>query len=153
VNLLALLMQLLLVPYVYRWMGVRGALFILPCIVLGGYSLLIAYPLVAVIRVAKILENATDYSIQNTTRQALFLLTSREAKYKAKATIDTFFVRTGDMAQAGIVKLGTMAGLGITGFAAMNFGLVLAWLGVAWLLFREHKRLAATQPDGEFPCG
>ncbi len=144
VNLLALLMQLILVPYIYRWLGVRGALFILPCIALGGYSLLIAYPLLGVIRVAKILENAADYSIQNTTRHALFLLTSREAKYKAKAAIDTFFVRTGDMAQAGIVKLGVMAGLGIKGFAIVNFGMVLVWLGVALLLFREHKRLEAT---------
>jgi AAA family ATP:ADP antiporter len=145
VNLLTLLFQLFLVPYVFRWIGVRGALFILPCIALGGYSLLIAYPLLAVFRVAKILENATDYSVQNTTRQALFLLTSREAKYKAKAAIDTFFVRTGDMAQAGIVKLGTMAGLGIKGFAALNLGLVLAWLALAWLLFREHRRLSQEQ--------
>lgn len=145
VNLLALVMQLLLVPYIFRWIGVRGALFILPCIALGGYTLLIAYPLLAVIRFAKILENATDYSVQNTTRQAVFLLTSREAKYKAKAAIDTFFVRTGDMAQAGIVKLGTLAGLGVKGFAAVNLGMVLVWLAVVWLLFREHKRLSEEQ--------
>jgi ATP:ADP antiporter, AAA family len=36
----------------------------------------------------------------NTVRQALYLLTSREAKYKAKAAIDTFVVRAGDMLQA-----------------------------------------------------
>lgn len=145
VNLLTLLLQLFLVPYLFRWMGVRGTLFILPCIALGAYSLMIAYPLLAVVRVAKILENGANYSIQNTARQALFLLTSREAKYKAKAAIDTFFVRAGDMAQAGIVKLGTMAGLGVKGFAAVNFGLVLVWLAVAWLLFREHKRLSREQ--------
>lgn len=145
VNLLTLVLQLFLVPYLFRWIGVRGALFILPTIALGGYSLLIAYPLLAVIRVAKIFENATDYSIQNTTRQALFLMTSREAKYKAKAAIDTFVVRTGDMAQAGVVKLGTAVGLGVKGFAAVNFGLVLVWLGVAWFLFREHKKLEKEQ--------
>jgi len=39
------------------------------------------------VRVGKILENSTDYSVQNTVRQALFLPTSREAKYKAKAAI------------------------------------------------------------------
>lgn len=142
VNFLTLLSQLLLVPYLFRWIGVRGALFILPCIALGGYSLLIAYPMLAVIRVAKILENATDYSIQNTTRQALFLLTSREAKYKAKAAIDTFIVRSGDMLQAGIVKVGTTIGLGIKGFAAVNLGMVVVWLVVVWMLYREHKKLS-----------
>ncbi|MDZ7637368.1 MAG: Npt1/Npt2 family nucleotide transporter [Bryobacterales bacterium] len=141
VNLITLLLQLLVVPYLFRWIGVRGALFILPCIALGGYSLLIAFPMLAVIRVAKILENATDYLVQNTTRHALFLLTSREAKYKAKAAIDTFVVRTGDMLQAGIVKLGTTVGLSVKGFAAINLGLVGVWLFVVFLLYKEHKKL------------
>jgi hypothetical protein len=47
------------------------------------------FPLLAFIRSGKILENSTDYSIQNTTRHALFLPTSREAKYKAKTAIDS----------------------------------------------------------------
>jgi AAA family ATP:ADP antiporter len=142
VNLLGLLLQLFLVPYLFRWIGVRGALFILPCIALGGYSALIAFPLLSVIQIAKIFENATDYSIQNTTRHALFLLTSREAKYKAKAAIDTFFTRTGDLLQAGVVKLGTTLGLTIQGFAMMNVGFTVVWLVVVYLLFREHKRLS-----------
>ena len=53
--------------------------------------------MLAVVRIGKILENSTDYSIQNTIRQALFLPTSREAKYKAKAAIDTFCTRLGDV--------------------------------------------------------
>jgi hypothetical protein len=42
--------------------------------------------------------------------RALWLPTSREAKYKAKAAVDTFFMRGGDVLQAGIVFLGAMAG-------------------------------------------
>ncbi|MCC7342771.1 MAG: hypothetical protein IT170_16945 [Bryobacterales bacterium] len=142
VNLLGLLLQLFLVPYLFRWIGVRGALFILPCIALGGYSMLIAFPFLAVIQITKILENATDYSVQNTSRNALYLLTSREAKYKAKAAIETFFWRAGDMLQAGVVKLGTTIGLSITGFASVNVGFTMVWLVVVWMLFREHKRLS-----------
>jgi len=55
--------------------------------------------------VLKITDNSSDYSIQNTARQTLFLPTSREAKYKAKAAIDAFFMRFGDVLQAGIVYL------------------------------------------------
>ena len=44
----------------------------------------------------KAMENGTDYSLMNTTKAALFLITPREEKYKAKAAIDTFFVRGGD---------------------------------------------------------
>ena len=36
-------------------------------------------PLLAVVRIGKVFENSTDYSFQNTLRQALFLPTTREA--------------------------------------------------------------------------
>ena len=50
--------------------------------------MLAMFPVFGLIRWAKTLENATDYSIQNTIRHALFLPTSREEKYKAKAAVD-----------------------------------------------------------------
>ena len=37
------------------------------------------------------MESSLDYSLSNTTRQALWLVTSRGAKYKAKQVIDAFF--------------------------------------------------------------
>ena len=45
-------------------------------------------------------ENSTDYSLMNTTKQMLWLPTSRDEKYKAKQAIDTFFVRAGDADRA-----------------------------------------------------
>ena len=91
VNLLGLLIQMFLVSRIFRFLGVRGSLFILPCIALGGYSLLAALPLLNIVRIVKIAENSTDYSLMNTIRAALYLPTTREAKYKAKQAIDTFF--------------------------------------------------------------
>ena len=141
VNLLAFLFQLLLVSRIFKYIGVRGALFILPCIALGGYGLLLAFPLLGAVRIAKVLENSTDYSIQNTARHALFLPTSREAKYKAKAAIDTFFWRSGDVLQAGVVFFGTRAALDVAGFAGINLVFVALWLVVVAFLYREHKRV------------
>lgn len=141
VNFLGLLFQLFLVSRIFKYIGVRGALFILPCIALGGYGLLIAFPVLGIVRIAKVLENSTDYSIQNTARQALFLPTSREAKYKAKAAIDTFFMRTGDMLQAGVVFAGTRLALGIKNYAFVNVALVLIWLAIVAAIYREHKKL------------
>jgi AAA family ATP:ADP antiporter len=93
-----------------------------------------------VVRVGKVLENSTDYSIQNTLRQALFLPTTREAKYKAKAAIDTFFTRTGDVVSAGFVGLGAVAGLTVSAFAGINVVLTIVWLWVARQIAREHRR-------------
>jgi AAA family ATP:ADP antiporter len=96
-----------------------------------------------VVRWTKILENSTDYSIMNTVRQALWLPTSREAKYKAKAAVDTFFMRGGDVLQAGIVFLGAMAGAGIREFALFNVALTVAWLLVAGRIVAEHRKRTA----------
>jgi ATP:ADP antiporter, AAA family len=140
VNLVGLLLQLFATSRIIRLMGVRGALFVLPVIALINYSLIAVAPLLAVVRVGKILENSTDYSVQNTLRQALFLPTTREAKYKAKAAIDTFFTRTGDVISAGFVGLGQVAGLAVSAFAGLNVVLTIAWLAVASQIAKEHRR-------------
>src|SRR5262249_8913529 len=98
-------------------------------------------PLLGVVRVAKVLENSTDYSIQNTARHALFLPTSREAKYKAKAAIDTFFWRAGDMLQAGFVLGGTWLMFTTRQYAWVNMLLVCVWLTLVLGIYREHRRL------------
>jgi AAA family ATP:ADP antiporter len=140
VNLVSFLLQLFVTSRVMRYMGVRGALFILPVLALVNYSIVAVAPMLAIVRLGKIMENATDYSIQNTIRQALFLPTTREAKYKAKAAIDTFFTRFGDLLQAAIVFSGVAIGLGISGFAWLNASLTVAWLAVAGQIAREHRR-------------
>jgi AAA family ATP:ADP antiporter len=142
VNLLALLLQAFVVSRIFKYAGVRVALFILPAIALGGYTMIALMPIFTVVRFAKILENSTDYSVQNTTRHALFLPTSREAKYKAKQAIDSFFVRAGDMLQAAVVFIGTMLAFSIRGYALVNIALVLVWIGLAVAIAREHRVLA-----------
>ena len=62
---------------------------------LGGFV-----PIFTLIRWIKIAENSVDYSLMNTTRQALFLPVDRDAKYDGKTAIDTFFWRFGDLIQA-----------------------------------------------------
>lgn len=141
VNLLGFLIQTFLVARLFKWMGVRGALFVLPLIALSGYGILATIPILAVVRIAKILENATDYSLNNTVRHALFLPTTREEKYKGKAATDTFFVRLGDMFQAGVVLAATQLSLSISNLAVVNMAMVGVWLLVAVAIYREHKRL------------
>ena len=140
VNLLGLLLQTFIVSRLFRHIGVRGSIFILPSIALVGYMTILIYPALYVVRVLKIFENSTDYSIQNTARQALFLPTSREAKYKAKAAIDTFFMRSGDVLTAGIVYVGTKLAFSISAFATISVVLTLIWLLVTLGIYREHTQ-------------
>lgn len=140
VNLVGLVLQLFVTSRLIRAVGVRGALFVLPVLALVNYSVIAVAPLLAVVRVTKTLENSTDYSIQNTIRHALFLPTTREAKYKAKTAIDTFCTRVGDVIQAGVVAGGTSLRLGTGGFAWINVGLTVAWLWIAGQIAREHRK-------------
>jgi AAA family ATP:ADP antiporter len=142
-NLLAMIIQLFVVSRIFKWFGVRVALFILPFIAMGGYFLIAVGASLTLIFWVKVAENGTDYSLMNTTRHALFLITAREEKYKAKAAIDTFFHRAGDVLSALIVFLGTTyLSFNIERFGAFNVGLVIIWLILAVLIFREHKRLS-----------
>lgn len=140
VNLLGFLIQTFLVSRIFKYAGIGAALFVLPVIALLGYGFLIFVPVLAIVRTAKILENATDYSLNNTVRHALFLNTSREAKYKAKAAIDTFFVRFGDLIQAAVVFTGTTLAWTTKNFAILNAIFVLVWLVIAWQIYRLYKQ-------------
>ena len=141
VNLLGIVFQALLVSRIFNKIGVRGAVFVLPCIALASYSVLALAPILAVVRGVKTLENATDYSLQNTIRAALFLPTSREAKYKAKAAIDTFFTRFGDVLQAGVVKVGLSLSASLAVFAWFNAALTIVWLWIAFRLYQYNRRV------------
>jgi AAA family ATP:ADP antiporter len=143
VNLVGLLIQLFVVSRVFKRVGVRGALFVLPLVALVSYGGLALWPVLAAVRIGKIFENSIDYSLQNTARHALFLATSREAKYKAKQAIDGFFWRAGDVLQAGVVFIGVRLAFGVSQFALLNELLVVIWLTVIVGIYRAHKRLVA----------
>jgi len=113
---------------------------VLPIIALINYSVIAVAPILVVVRVGKILENSTDYSIQNTIRPTLFLATSREAKYKAKAAIDTFFTRLGDFLFGVLVYAGDKFSVALSVFAWLNVGLTVLWLFAAGRVAREHRK-------------
>jgi AAA family ATP:ADP antiporter len=138
-SVLGALLQAFLVSRIVKYLGMPGVILALPLVALAGYGLIAAGAGLAVIRWTKIAENATDYSVMNTARQLVWLPTSRDEKYKAKQAIDTFFVRTGDVLQAGLVFAGTTwLGLGVRGFALTNLLLIAAWLAIAALLLGEY---------------
>jgi len=147
VNVLGVLLQAFVVSRLVKVMGLGSAMFVLPVIALGDAVAVAAFPLLAVIRVGKIAENATDYSLNNTLRQMLWLVTTREQKYKAKQAVDTFFVRMGDVSSAVLVwaLVGQIA-FTVRQFAVVNALLVAVWLFVTVLVVREHRRLKDAQP-------
>jgi AAA family ATP:ADP antiporter len=148
VNIAALFLQLFVVSRLIKYLGVRVGVMVLPVLALTGYAILAFAPILALVRTVKIAENATDYSINNTVRQTLFLPTSRDQKYKAKQAIDSFFVRAGDVLSAGLVYAGvTWLDFSATGFARVNLVLAAIWVILALAVGREYARKSRLMPN------
>ena len=143
-NALGLILQRFVVSRIIKHRGVAVALLILPAVSFGAYNILIFVPLLNAALAAKALENATDYSLNNTVRNMLFLPCTYQEKFAAKQAIDSFFVRMGDVLSAVLVFVGTsVIVLPSRGFAAVNVALALAALVLAWRVGRYYTTLTA----------
>ena len=150
VTLVSFGIQLFLVSRIFQAVGVRGALLVHPLVVAAGYGLLALAPMLggfvpifSLLRLIKITENGIDYSLMNTTRQALFLPVDRDSKYDGKTAIDTFFVRFGDLIQALAVYIGlNHLHWDAPRFALLNLVLAFAWIALAVALGRGFSRKA-----------
>ncbi len=148
VNLVGAFTQLFLVSRIFKYLGLRVALFSLPVIgflVYGGIAIM---PVLALVRIGKIAENACDYSLYNTTKQALWLPTTREQKYNAKMTIDSFIVRAGDLIASGASIAFLAMGFGVRTYAMVNLAFVAFWTVLVIVIGRENlKRTEKMEKD------
>ena len=92
-NLAGVLIELFLVSRIIKYLGVGVGILILPCLSLGAYGLLAFYPMLNVVRWAKTAENSTDYSLNNTVRNMLFLAVHSSAEVQCE-TSHRFVLRT-----------------------------------------------------------
>ncbi len=143
VNIATVVLQLFVVSRVIKYLGVRVALFVSPVVLLCGYSGAVLFPVFSLIYALKITENTLDYSLGNTSRQALWLLSSRDEKYKAKSVIDATIVRAGDALSAGVTFVGVTMHFVTEHFIIVNLVLIVIWSIAMVLLGREHKKREA----------
>lgn len=141
VNIVAIVVQSLLVSRLVRIAGIAGVLLVLPVASLVTYAMVLSGASLQAFRWSKTVENGLDYSAMNTARQMLWLPTTRVEKYAAKQAADTFVVRAGDVLAAGLVFAGTTwLSLDRQGFAWAILVVIGVWAGVAWLLVNEYRR-------------
>jgi AAA family ATP:ADP antiporter len=145
-NTIGLCLELFVVSRVFKLVGIRKALFVMPVFALLAYGSAFLLPTLAVLRLVKIGENSLQYSLQDTTRHALFLVATRVEKFVGKTATDTVAVRIGAIMSTVMVFTGARLGWSTETFIAINVGLALVWLGFAALIGREHRRRQAEPP-------
>lgn len=145
INLITLLLQAFVVSRILSAGGMQALLYATPFISLAAYASMVFAPILGLIKVLKVAENSSTYSIHNTARQMLWLPTTKEMLYQAKPTIDTLCVRLGDGLAAMTILVGTrFFELSNTGFVIVNIVLVLIWIMISAYLQREHGRWTKT---------
>lgn len=146
ITIVTTLAQIFLVARIFKVFGVGKALSFMPVMLISGYGLFWLAPLLSVMTAVKVAESTADYSLQNTIQQALFLPTSRDAKYKAKWAIDTLGKRLGDLSSTALVFVGSTFAWGPRGFAFANVVVGMVWACLTVQLGRRRAALGEDPP-------
>ncbi len=146
-----LLLQLTLTGHIIRRFGLAFALAALPVATALGFIGLAIYGSFAVLILLEAMNRAVQRGLTRPARETLFTVISREDKYKAKAFIDTFVYRAGDVGGAQTEGLLGRIGLALGGLVTVVVPLALFWamLGI-WLGRAQQRR--ATAPDHPRPA-
>ncbi len=148
VNVCALLLQAFVASRLLKYGGFAAILLAMPAIAFVSYAAMWFIPVLAVVKVMKIAENATDYSINNTARHVLWLPVSAELKYKGKPTIDSLFVRMGDALAAFTVVVGArFLDLPTQAYFAFTVALAVLWIVGAVRVVRLNRELSGATSD------
>ena len=97
VNLLTIFIQVFLTRWLMRRFGIAPLLLVPATAILLGFALLAASPLPLLIWVVQVVTRASEFSLAKPARETIYTRVEREARYKAKAVIDTVVYCGGDL--------------------------------------------------------
>ncbi|HZS65805.1 MAG TPA: MFS transporter [Burkholderiales bacterium] len=131
VGVLTLAVQFLATGKLIERFGVGPALALVPVVFVGGFAVLAAMPVLAVVITFQALQRTANFAISNPAREVLFTVLARDEKYKAKNVVDIVAVRGADAVGgwlvAGLRALGMQAReLAVCAIAISAVGLVLS---------------------------
>jgi AAA family ATP:ADP antiporter len=101
-NVVSMLVQLFLTSFVMTRFGVGTALLVLPVAALSGSIGFMALPILWMGSALNTIDNAFSYSINQSAKEALYVPTTKDEKYKAKAFIDMFVQRFAKAVAVGV---------------------------------------------------
>jgi len=139
-----LVLQLSLTGHLMKRLGVPFALALLPVTMALGFIGLAVFGSFLVLILLEAVVRAVQRAITRPARETLFTVVGREDKYKAKAFIDTFVYRVGDVTGAQVEGGLGRLGMGLAALTSVAVPLALAWaaLGI-WLGRAQRQRSAA----------
>lgn len=143
VNALTLLTQIFLTGRIVERWGLAWTLAAVPLVLMAGFLALSLMPTLWVVLTVQVLRRAGNYAVMRPGREMLYVVLSKEEKYKAKNFIDTVVYRGGDAVSAWVYAGMQALGLSASGIALVAFPLAGVWAGISYRLGRRQELMAA----------
>lgn len=140
ISIVSFVIQFFLTSLILRKFGVIAALFLLPIGVGTGSLGILAHPELWVGRVTSIYDKGMSYSLNQTTREVLYLPVNREIRYRVKPVIDMVGFRLADaIANALILFLTRRLTLDIRQLSSVSLSFVGIWLFAIIIMRGDYR--------------
>lgn len=135
-NISAMVVQLFLTSFIMTRFGVGVALMVLPVAAMIGSAGFLILPSLWTGSFLNTADNAFSYSINQSSKEALYVPTTKEEKYKAKAFIDMFVQRFAKSVAVGLSLILTSF---FTEFSTIRWlSLLVAIILVVWIFAARY---------------
>jgi AAA family ATP:ADP antiporter len=133
-----LVLQALVAGHLMKRLGLGLTLALLPLTTLLGFIGLALVGSLAALVAFEAIFKAVQRGIMRPARETLFTTVSRSDRYKAKAFIDTFVYRAGDVVGAQTEGLLSRLAMGLAAMISVALPLALVWGALGLWLGRAH---------------
>lgn len=137
-----LVLQTVLAGHLIRRIGMPLTLALLPATAALGFIGLAVMGSITALILFEAVFRAVQRAVMRPARETLFTVVLRSEKYKAKAVIDTFVYRLGDVAGAQTEGMLGRLGMGLYALAGAAVPLAMFWAGLGIWLGMKQRRLA-----------
>jgi len=124
--------------YFQRRFGVRGCLIMFPMLLGVGIAIYLFNPILLTITIVMVIAKGINYVLYQPAKEMLYIPTTRAIKYKSKAWIDMFGMRSAKVGGALINRLIGVAS-NVTGGIAI--GLVFLWITLARSIGKRYRKI------------
>lgn len=147
-QLTTLFLQALVAGRLMKRLGVHVTLALLPITAILGFAGLAITASLVTLTIFQAAYSAVQRSLTRPARETLFTVVPREDKYKAKAFIDTFVYRGGDVLGAQVEGVLGRLAAGLGALVTVAIPLAVAWGALGIWLGRRQERQATSHAEG-----
>jgi AAA family ATP:ADP antiporter len=141
-----LVLQAIVTGHLMKRLGISVTLALLPITTALGFIGLAIVGSVTALIAFEATFRAVQRGIMRPARETLFTVVPRADRYKAKAFIDTFVFRGGDVIGAQTEGLLGRLGMGLAALATLAVPLAVVWVALGLWLGRAQRERATREP-------